>query len=65
MPLIQVSDVLNRHRAELMEKRYRFNIGLLMCKFGIFIHRLLSLLVRHTVHFILIIVSNYICNILV
>jgi len=33
--LRQVSNVLNTHGAELMEKRYRFNIGLLMCEFFI------------------------------
>ena len=33
--LLQVSDMLNRHKAELMEKRYRCNIGLFMCKFAL------------------------------
>jgi len=31
--LFQVTNVLNEHRSELIEKRYRCNIGLFMCKF--------------------------------
>jgi len=33
--VLQVSNVLNQHKAELMEKRYRCNIGLLMCKLAV------------------------------
>jgi len=42
LTLLQVSNVLNQHKAELIEKRYRCNIGLFMCKFARVIYCLIK-----------------------